>query len=130
MSPTAGASSVQRGGVARRWGALGVMVALAAAVGFIAAWSFTGQSRRGRTAATEATLATVASAIKSYTADTGSPPVSLEALMTKGFLGSAPTDAWGEDLRYLAPGPRGEKFELRSAGADKELGTDDDLIAH
>jgi len=54
-------------------------------------------------------------------------PPSLAALRRDGYLLAAPIDPWGEQLLFgCVEGPRA--FVVMSKGADREAGTDDDLM--
>jgi len=51
------------------------------------------------------------------------PPVP-EKYPVDGYLESRnlPKDPWGNEYVYLVPGPEGERYEIRSYGADSEPG--------
>ena len=65
--------------------------------------------------------------IREYRRDHGRLPERLEQLLSPA--GSLPSevnvDAWGHSFLYT---PRGEGYEIRSAGPDGNFGTDDDMV--
>jgi general secretion pathway protein G len=93
-----------------------------------------------RVAAARIQIKTLQSAIQMYRAEQGRAPTSqqgLAALCVKptaapvpanypadGYLDSRrpPLDPWGRDYVYLAPGRKGEPFEVLTYGADGEPG--------
>lgn len=95
-------------------------------------------------AATKANIGALKSALQIYKTDNGfypSQPQGLQALVTKaiaapipasfpadGYLTSVhvPKDAWNRDFIYLAPGRKGESYEILSYGSDGEPGGKDD----
>lgn len=96
--------------------------------------------QRGRASAAKMQLAAFKTALQIYAADSGAPPTQrqgLEALVVRpttapvpvhykpgGYLDapSVPNDPWGRPYVYLAPGLRGELFEVLCYGADGEEG--------
>jgi general secretion pathway protein G len=60
------------------------------------------------------------------------PPQNMDNAQTKwrtgGYLekGKVPKDPWGNEFVYVCPGVHGD-FDLSSAGADGQLGTEDDI---
>ncbi len=74
------------------------------------------------------TMGKVSERIEIYMLRKKKPPSSGEGL-AELFAddGGAPTDAWGNELVYLSPGPGGQPYEIVSYGADgKEGGTGND----
>ena len=70
--------------------------------------------------ATRATITVAGRAIASFRADhNGACPRALDELVTGGYMGDPPIDAWGRSLSLTCPGhrdPRG--FDLSSDGPD------------
>src|SRR5215213_4327770 len=64
-------------------------------------------------------------AVDRYGRPRGELPSSLEPVVERGEAGPN-IDLWGRALRYQ---PNGLRFEVRSAGADREFDTRDDIIA-
>jgi hypothetical protein len=56
--------------------------------------------------------------------DQGRPPATLMPVLAQHSYARG-QDLWGRDFRYH---PKGEWFEIRSAGSDGEFGTLDDII--
>jgi general secretion pathway protein G len=91
-------------------------------------------------AATKSNISALKSALQIYKTDNGfypTQPQGLQALVAKaaadpvpasfptdGYLTSrnVPKDAWNRDLIYLAPGRKGESYEIISYGSDGEPG--------
>lgn len=101
------------------WGLVGAaLLVIVPAVGvmvYVATANVTQRGPSAREAATIASMATVASAIKLYELDTGAPPVTLNALAPK-YLEFAPVDAWNQPFVYtLTPGGS-QPFMLYSTG--------------
>ena len=54
----------------------------------------------------------------------------LQALVDAGIIEELPSDPWGGEFNYEAPGSRsGKKFEIWSDGPDEESETDDDVTS-
>lgn len=56
------------------------------------------------------------------------PPTSGEGLAVVYKDGNLPTDAWGNEIKYAAPGGNGRPFELISMGPDGNEGGGDDIV--
>lgn len=100
------------------------------------------QNRKIRQAAqTEATMYHIYAVLEDYKAKNGSYPANGEAI--RKLIGSdLPADFWDQSIRYRSyteavaaaslgsdhPGIQLYNFELRSAGPDGKLGTDDDIV--
>ena len=98
---------------------LGVMMA-------VAGFAFVPMILGARVKATEASMKTIDSAIKSYFAAEGSFPPNLQALVPK-YMETTPLDGWDEEFFYSPSGPTPPGYLLMSWGADKEDGTADDI---
>ena len=82
--------------------------------------------------ATRPILRALTNFVKRYAEDhDGALPDAVEDLLGEDpdgapYIGAVPVDAWGVPLRYT---PRdGGSFEVRSAGPDGTMDTDDDLV--
>ena len=91
-----------------------------------------GQTDVARRETTRGTIATISQAIQLYGLThsglpdtledlTVAPSDDVEAPLDKGSL----ADAWGQPIQYKKLGK--VKYELRSGGPDKQIGTEDDL---
>ena len=69
------------------------------------------------------TMGKVSVRIEIYMLRKKKPPTTSEGL---GELfdgdGGAPTDAWGNDIIYVSPGPGGQPYDLKSYGSDGQEG--------
>ena len=93
---------------------------------------FGGQSESARIAATRTSIAGIATAISTYEVQVGRFPESLDdltvetetrgALLDKGSL----ADAWGNPFQYKKVSKF--KFEVRSAGPDGQMNSEDDIL--
>ena len=93
---------------------------------------------QAKVATTRANLQNVKTALAKYALDQGNAPTQaqgLQALVTVtsippvpanfpggGYLNKLPTDGWNRPIQYLAPGRKGQPFELISLGKDGQLG--------
>ena len=91
-----------------------------------------GQTDVARRETTRGTIATISQAIQLYGLTHSGLPDSLEDLTVSAnedveapLEKNALFDAWGQPIQYKKLTK--VKYELRSAGPDKELGTEDDL---
>jgi general secretion pathway protein G len=104
-----------------------------------------GRSEEAREAAARGDLATFRTALGTYEVDNGRFPTSEQGLAALVFKpatapepkkwkgpyidrNEVPKDPWGNDYVYLYPGSRNQNsFDLFSAGADGQPGTNDDI---
>lgn len=96
----------------------------------VAAVSLVGNAKRARVKTTKASMTVINGAIKNYMLENaGTPPQSLQNLVTTEYLEAGKVkDAWKEQFFYSAtPTSSGQLYQLVSKGADKELGTEDDI---
>ena len=86
--------------------------------------------------ATRAKIDNISTAIEVYGVDTGVYPSSLSALVSSSgepnwqgpyLKGGTPVDAWGTEFQYTLKGE--SDFVIRSAGPDRNHGTDDDITS-
>ena len=121
-----------------------VVMAILSILAGIVIVNITGKPAEARVAAAKTTLRTLKSATGMYLTDNGTAPTiqqGLGALITKpatppipasypadGYLDTRvlPKDPWKNDYIYLAPGRRGEKFEIISYGSDGQPGGEGD----
>lgn len=92
---------------------------------------FTGQGETARIAATRGSISGICTAISTYEVTVGKFPETLDdltvetdtraALLEKNSLG----DAWGNPFQYKKLSKF--KYEVRSAGPDGQMGTEDDI---
>lgn len=84
-------------------------------------------ARLAEATATRATLQRLAMAIAAYAADRNELPPDLEAVREAFDLGTRDlVDGWGSEIRYEPLFDAG--YRLVSPGADREEGTDDDIV--
>jgi hypothetical protein len=79
-----------------------------------------------------AQLSNFGGAIRLYSLDRRSLPQSLDELTQrdakgKAYLENIPNDPWGQPYVYRILDAAQRRYELRSAGEDRELATDDDV---
>ena len=107
-------------------------------IGGIVTVNFVGIQQGAQEQSAETQLNQVKGAIKLYQLQVGTLPSNLEALREKPgdiadptrwkgpyFDEEIPADPWGNNYKYS---PNGTSFELRSAGADGQEGSEDDVI--
>lgn len=71
-------------------------------------------------------IARLESRVQIYIARNGRPPSTSEGLAAALAPEEVPKDPWGNDYRYVTPGPNGEPYDIVSLGADNaEGGTGD-----
>lgn len=106
-----------------------IALALAALVGvaWVAGPSMRARREAARRTATETTMRRVDTAIRSYKAEKGRYPATMQTLVDEKFFDKVPRDAWDRDLTYVVPGRGGRDYSLDSAGEDQTFGTGDDL---
>lgn len=95
--------------------------------------NFQGQGEEARRQATRASMSSISTAIATYEIMVGRYPESLDdltspinerkPLLNKGQL----NDAWGSPFQYKLVGK--DDYELRSAGPDAKMDTEDDLLS-
>jgi general secretion pathway protein G len=56
------------------------------------------------------------------------PPTTGEGLAVVYKDGALPTDAWGNEIKYVSPGGNGAPFDLVSFGPDGNEGGGDDIV--
>jgi len=87
--------------------------------------------------AARTSISALATAVDLYEVDTGRYPSSLQSLLSDDgspnwhgpyIRGNLQMDPWGTAFDYKSKGSG--DYEIRSAGPDMSLGTEDDLISH
>ena len=79
-------------------------------------------------------MRTIANAIDIYILDNRTLPESLDELTRPSgksngpYLEKVPLDPWREPYEYRILNPKTRGYQITSAGADKETGTEDDLV--
>jgi general secretion pathway protein G len=102
------------------------------------------QIEKAKVETTKMNLKTLDTAVKQFFMDVGrlptqeegldvliNPPAGLEGYDQSGYLEQTkiPKDGWKHEFKYSVAPESGKPFEIRSAGPDGELYTDDDLIS-
>ncbi len=96
----------------------------------VVAYNVMGQGAKAKAKATKASMSVIDAALKQYNLEYSAFPPGLQTLIGAKILDpSKPLkDAWDVDIYY---DPRGtdkdHPYILKSAGEDKQLGTDDDI---
>jgi general secretion pathway protein G len=95
----------------------------------VAAVAVTGQADNARRNATEASMRTIETALKSYYLQRGAYPTTQEGLgvLVPTFLEKPPLDGWKRPFAYFHPGQGTREYEIISVGKDGEYGTEDDI---
>jgi general secretion pathway protein G len=73
-------------------------------------------------ATTELTMGKIDSAIQTYTIRHKKPPTTSQGLKAVFTDERLPTDSWGNEFVYTAPGPGGMPYEILSYGRDGAKG--------
>lgn len=87
------------------------------------------QSDNAKLKITKQQITDLSGKVKLYKMDNGSYPSSWDDLIDDSLISEIPTDSWGNDIELEAPGSRGHKYEIWSAGPDEESDTDDDIVS-
>ncbi len=93
--------------------------------------NLSGQSESARISATRASISAIGTAISVYETETSRLPDSLEQLTQStqdrpGLLRQQDLrDSWGQPFQYRRTGRF--EYEIRSAGPDMQMGTEDDI---
>jgi len=105
-----------------------LVLAILGVLATVAAVNLIGTSEKARVKATQQQLVTLKNQLTSYNLDKGGFPTTAEGLnaLVPNYMDTIPGDAWSTPFSYVAPGNE-RPFELKSAGPDKEWGTEDDL---
>ena len=108
-----------------------LVVAIIGVLATVVIMNVTGVGTESRITATRASIATICQAAMTYEIQVGRYPESLDdltspinerkPLLKKGSL----NDSWGVPFAYKMTGK--DEYEVRSAGPDAKMGTDDDI---
>ena len=108
-----------------------VVVIMGVLIG-VAAVNILGQGKKAKVSASRASMATVASMLKTYNLDQGTYPPTLDNLVTKSYLDKIPVDAWKRPLVYIpgniVSGTTSHPFQLYSTGESGETSGGGDII--
>jgi general secretion pathway protein G len=114
---------------ARAFTILEVMIVLViiGLIGAIVTVNLVGVSDQARAQQTEASMKTIAQALKMYRGTHGSYPIgtgvgSLDVLVVENLLEESPVDGWNRPFEYYSAGVQ---YEIRSLGSDLESDADD-----
>ena len=111
-----------------------LVVAILGILAGVAVIGIGGKTKKANIQATRTSISVVQTAVGMYEVDNGAYPASLQNLLTKGgennwngpYIqnGRMPKDAWNNDFQYT---PKEGGVEIRSAGPDQQMGTEDDI---
>jgi general secretion pathway protein G len=111
-----------------------LVVAILGILAGVAVVSMSGKVAKANTAAARTSITAIRTAIDVYEVDNGVYPAGLQNLVARGsennwngpYLRDArmAKDPWGNDFQYTA---KEGSVELRSAGPDLQMGTEDDI---
>ncbi len=95
----------------------------------VAAVNLVGRAGAARERTTRASMTVIQSSIETFMAEKdGSPPPTLQSLAPAYLQANKLKDAWKQDFYYSPTSSSAERaYELISKGADKEIGTEDDI---
>ena len=93
---------------------IAILVTLMGSLGFALARA----AANAKVSQTELTLRQVESELMLYTVRKKGPPSGSDGLKTVYGGDKVPSDAWGNALIYVTPGPDGRKYDVISYGAD------------
>lgn len=68
------------------------------------------------------TMGKVSSRVELYALRKKKPPTTSEGLAAAFGSEQVPTDSWGNEFRYVQPGPNGKAFDIISLGSDGQEG--------
>jgi len=108
-----------------------VIVIMGILVG-VAAVKFVGMGKKARISATRMSIENIGTAVEMFETENGSFPSSLKQLTLateeRGPLidEDSLADSWGNEFQYKQVGQF--EYEIRSAGPDGQMGTEDDLF--
>jgi general secretion pathway protein G len=107
-----------------------LVLAILGVLATVAAVNLIGTGNRARIDATGQQLITLKQQLTAYNLDKGGFPTTQEGLrvLVPNYMEKIPLDAWNTELAYLAPmDDPNRPFELKSAGPDRQFGTEDDI---
>ena len=113
------------------------MLTIIVIIGGLVAGNLVGLGEDAKADASKAQMQMIKNNIDMYRVRIGGLPDSLESLKdgpsdpnkkakwTRPIMDPIPKDAWDNDFKYTV---QGSSFELRSAGGDGQINTDDDVV--
>lgn len=107
-----------------------LVLAILGVLATVAAVNLIGQGNAARVKACAQQLNTLKNMLSAYQLETGGFPTTQEGLvaLVPVYMDKIPGDAWQTPFSYLSPtNDPNRPFELKSAGPDKQWGTEDDL---
>jgi len=107
-----------------------LVLAILGVLATVAAVNLIGQGNSARVKATGQQLITIKQMLTSYNLDKGGFPTTAEGLqmLVPAYMEKIPGDGWNTPFNYVCPTQDPNRpFELRSAGPDRQWGTEDDL---
>ncbi len=107
-----------------------LVLAILGVLATVAAVNLIGQGNSARVKATGQQLTTLKSQLTAYNLDKGGFPTTAEGLqvLVPNYMEKIPGDGWNTQFSYQSPtNDPNRPFQLRSAGPDREWGTEDDL---
>lgn len=109
------------------------IIGMLAAIGIL---TLPGRQKKAMITATRGKIDNICTAIDVYEIDTGQFPSSLQSLIQDDgspnwqgpyIKGGIPKDPWGTEIQYTRKSET--SYELKSAGPDMQLGTEDDITS-
>ena len=107
-----------------------LVLAILGVLATVAAVNLIGASDRAMIKATATQLTTFKSMLQQYKLDKGGYPTSAEGLqaLVPAYMEKIPGDGWKTEFSYLSPTTDPNRpFDIKSAGPDRQWGTEDDL---
>ena len=107
-----------------------VVIAIIGLIGTVAIVNIMKQFEKAKVKTAKTQIKAVEQAVEQYYLDNSRYPTTeegLNALAAGEYLKKAPKDPWKKDFSYTSPGADGSPFEIKSAGPDKQEGTEDDI---
>lgn len=107
-----------------------LVVAIIGVLMAVAAVSVMGQAERAKKRATQASMSTIVTALKSYHLDNSKYPETISMLITAKppYMDKTPKDGWTNEFYYKVPGNGGRAYDLISGGPDGDVSTREDNI--
>ncbi len=110
-----------------------LVVAIIGILATVVVVSVAGRYQTSMVRATRGSITSLGTAVRMYELDTGNMPQSLQHLVQSSgaphwngpYVDKLFDDAWGTPFGYSTKDSK--SFEIRSAGADKQMGTQDDI---
>jgi general secretion pathway protein G len=113
-----------------------LVVAILGILAAVAVVNFGGKQTAAMINATRTSIAAICTAVDMYEIDTGRYPAGLNGLLQSSgepnwngpyLKGGLPADAWATALQFSSTSTR--TYEIRSAGPDKQMGNEDDILS-